>query len=303
MSSMTTSTSNLSGNRVVAFFPRRHDAFRAVQALREAGYKNEEIGFIAQGDIEHYESTAGATSSATRNDDRSFWQSVKDFFTGESHDDYDYETHYTDATGDLGWSADRADYYRSGIRTGGALVTVSGARTMEARRILEENGGDLRETGFDRSQNQTPAVASERSGASDEAEQRIQLRGERLRTFKERVQSGEVRLRKEVVTENQRVEVPVTREEIVIERTPASSDARVAGDIGSDSEIRVPLSEERVRVEKEPVVNEEIRVGKRQVQRAEHVSDQVRHEELRVDKDGDVAVDTEAARERKNPAA
>lgn len=139
--------------------------------------------------------------------------------------------------------------------------------------------------------------------SADIGEQRIQLRGERLRTFKERVQRGEVRLRKEVITENQSVQVPVTREEIVIERTPASGDARVSGDIGTDQEIRVPLSEERVRVEKQPVVNEEVRVGKRQVQRAEQVSDQVRHEELRVDKDGDVDVDTSAPRKRKDPAA
>lgn len=300
-------TGNLSGTRVVAFFSRRQDAYRAIQALRDAGYSNEEIGFIAQGDIEHYESMSTGTGSASRTEDRSFWQSVKDFFTGESHDDYgqdyDYNSHYSDATSDLGWTTDRADYYRSGIRAGGALVTVSGARSMEARSILESNGGDLRESGFDSSQYRASAVSSGRSGVEDVADQRIQLRGERLRTYKERVQRGEVRLRKEVITENQRIEVPVTREEIVIERTPASGDARVSGDIGAEKEIRVPLSEERVRVEKQPVVNEEVRVGKRQVQRAEQVSGDVRHEELRVDKDGDVDVDTSTPRKRKDPAA
>jgi uncharacterized protein (TIGR02271 family) len=304
-------TGNLSGNRTVAFFSRRQDAYRAVEALRDAGYNNDEIGLIAQGDIDRYESTTADADPATRNEDRSFWQSVKDFFTGESHDDYDYDTHYSDATGDLGWSTDRADYYRSGIRAGGALVTVSGARSSEARAILESNGGDLRESGFDNSQFQTSSTTTGQSaargvnaGASDEfADQRIQLRGERLRTFKERVQRGEVRLRKEVITENQQVEVPVTREEIVIERAPASGNVRVAGDIGSDQDIRVPLSEERVRVEKQPVVNEEVRVGKRQVQRSERVSGDVRHEELRVDKDGDVDVNTSAPRKRKDPAA
>lgn len=54
--------------------------------------------------------------------------------------------------------------------------------------------------------------------------------------------------------------------------------------VGSgDQEIRVPLSEERVRVEKKPVVNEEVRVGKRQVQQTKQVSDTARHEELRTD--------------------
>ena len=66
------------------------------------------------------------------------------------------------------------------------------------------------------------------------------------------------------MTENQNIQVPVTREELVIERGPGSG--QVTGEIGRDEEIRVPLSEERVRVEKQPVVNEEVRVGKRQVQ-------------------------------------
>ena len=125
-----------------------------------------------------------------------------------------------------------------------------------------------------------------------------------MRTYRERIQRGEVRLRKEVVTENQTVEVPVTREELVIERTTPSGDARAnAGEIGTDEEIRVPLSEERARVEKQPVVNEEVRVGKRAVQNTERVSQDVRHEELRVDKDGDVEVDTNPSRKGKKPAA
>ena len=135
---------------------------------------------------------------------------------------------------------------------------------------------------------------------------RCLLRGEVLRTYKERVQRGEVRLRKEIVTEKQNIEVPVTREELVIERVPASGEAQ-AGEIGTDTnqEIRVPLSEEHVRAEKQPVVNEEVRVGKRAVQNTEHVSDNVRHEELRVDKSGDVNVDSDVSKagKRKKPAA
>ena len=113
-----------------------------------------------------------------------------------------------------------------------------------------------------------------------------------------------MRLRKEVVTEKQNIEVPLTREELVIERVPASGEART-GEIGSDEEIRIPLSEERVRAEKQPVVTEEVRVGKRAVQNTEQVSDNLRHEELRVDKSGDVNVDSDALKtgKRKKPAA
>ena len=46
--------------------------------------------------------------------------------------------------------------------------------------------------------------------------------GEILRVHKERISRGEVRLRKEVVTEHQNIEVPRTREELVVERIPGS---------------------------------------------------------------------------------
>ena len=110
-------------------------------------------------------------------------------------------------------------------------------------------------------------------------------------------------MRKEVVTEKQTIEVPVTREELVVERMPVTGERRAQGEIGSEPEIRVPVSEERARVEKQPIVSEEVRVGKRKVQDTQRVSDDVRHEELRVEKEGDVEVDTRAGQKGKKPAA
>lgn len=279
--------------RVIAFFRNKNDAYSAINHLRDAGFTSSEIGLMAGSEYENT-GTTSSRSSIDR-DHESFWQKVKDFFTGDSHDeDYDYR----ETSSDMNWSDDRADYYYQGINAGGALVSVTGARAQEARTILQNAGGDLRETGFEEWE------GTSRAADDVEGDRRIQLRGEILRTYKDRVQRGEVRLRKDVVTETKHVEVPVTREELVIERTPAAGQSR-AGEIGTDEEIRVPLSEERVRTEKQPVVNEEVRVGKRAVQRTENVSDDVRHEELRVDKDGDVDVDTEATRtvKRKKPAA
>jgi uncharacterized protein (TIGR02271 family) len=58
-----------------------------------------------------------------------------------------------------------------------------------------------------------------------------------------------------------------------------------------------------VRVEKQPVVNEEVRVGKRQVQSNKEVSDNVRHEELRVEKEGNVDAPENKGTNRKNRVA
>jgi uncharacterized protein (TIGR02271 family) len=297
---------NTSGNRAVAFFKHKEDAYRAIGELRDQGFTSSDIGVIeASSDI------GGRSRSGYEdtNAKEGMWQKIKDFFTGESHDDSDsnYGYDYDESVSGMNWDRNRANYYYQGVNAGGALVSVSGVRAQEARSILQNAGGDLRESGFE--DYSTTSGAGRISGSGSNVgttsdERRIQLRGEILRTYKERVQRGEVRLRKEVISENQSVQVPVTREELVVERVPASGEAR-AGDIGRDQEIRIPLSEERVRAEKQPVVNEEVRVGKRSVQNTEHVSDNVRHEELRIEKEGDVDLNPDVTKpsKRKKPAA
>jgi len=307
-------------NRVVAFFQDRNDAYQALSDLKDAGFDVNAIGLAVGREDTSASATSSSTSetgyptSGTDRQDTSFWQKVKDFFSGES-DESEHHSDFHSATGGMGWSDDRSSYYQEGITAGGAVVTVTGDRIDDARRILQHNGGDLRESGFESNTSRTRNSTAQQGTTSREfgsgenredvnaGERRIQLRGEMLRTYKDRVQRGEVRLRKDVVTESKTVDVPVTHEELVIERK-ASGGQPASGEIGSDEEIRVPLSEERVRVEKQPIVNEEVRVGKRQVQGSKQVSDQVRREELRVDKEGDV--DSESAdtrRNRKNPAA
>jgi len=98
------------------------------------------------------------------------------------------------------------------------------------------------------------------------------------------VASGEARLRKRVVSEQQSIDVPVSHEELVIERHAVTSGA-VGGTIGADETISVLLSREEVRVGKQTFVTEEVEVGKRAVGGSERVSDTVRHEELVVDGD------------------
>ena len=289
---MNTSSQDLRGaaQRVIAFFPNRKDAYTAMQQLKAEGFSSDEIGFMSRNEGE------GDDTSSRSQHDASFWDKLKSFFSGETSSD-DENVNYRDSAQAFDWDENRADYYYRGMGTGGALVSVTGPRSQEARSILERAGGDLRESGFD-------AVQSTRgeAGVQNQEDYRFQLRGEVLRTFKERVQRGEVRVRKEVITENQTVDVPVTREELVVERVPASGQVTNTGQIGDQKEIRVPLSEERVRVNKDTVVNEEVRVGKRAVQNTERVSDNVRHEELRVDKDGEIE-DTASRPRNKKPAA
>jgi uncharacterized protein (TIGR02271 family) len=113
---------------------------------------------------------------------------------------------------------------------------------------------------------------------------------ERLNVGKERVQSGRARLRKRVVTDQQTVNVPIEREELVLEREPITDanrgDALSGPDLKED-EVDVTLYEERAVVNKETVPVERVRAGKEVHSETEAVSADVAREEIEIDTDGD----------------
>ena len=109
---------------------------------------------------------------------------------------------------------------------------------------------------------------------------------ERLRVGTERVQTGRARLRKYVVTENQTVTVPVTREEVRLEREPITDGDRGAS-LGaadlSEEDHEIVLTEERPVVQKETVPVERVRLEKESVTTQQQVTEDVRHEEIVTD--------------------
>lgn len=121
-------------------------------------------------------------------------------------------------------------------------------------------------------------------------ERTIPLREERLKVSKRPVEAGDVSIRKEVVTEDKTITVPVEREEVVIERHPASGRAAKGSISEGGEEIRVPIRKEEIDVDRETVVTEEVSVGKRKVHETEKAAGTVRKEELKVDKHGDVDI-------------
>jgi uncharacterized protein (TIGR02271 family) len=109
---------------------------------------------------------------------------------------------------------------------------------------------------------------------------------ERLRTGTERVDTGRARLRKYVVTDIEQVQVPVSHEEVRLEREPvteANRDAAHSGPAISESEHEVTLRAERPVVETEAVPVERVRLGKETVTDTETVSGEVRKEQIEVD--------------------
>ncbi len=204
----------------------------------------------------------------------------------------------------IGWGIpeEDAEYYEGEVKAGRFLVTCdAGTRVDEARSILRRLGGFDR-TGWEavRTDRELRGYTEDRSmaagSASAEGGRTVQLREERLQPRKEQVKAGEVEVRKEVHTEHKTVNVPVEREEVVIERRPVGGRA-AAGDIKAE-EIRIPVKEEKVSVGKEAVVKEEVSVGKRKVRDNKTVSGQVRSEELVVETEGDAKVRHESRTRR-----
>jgi uncharacterized protein (TIGR02271 family) len=109
---------------------------------------------------------------------------------------------------------------------------------------------------------------------------------EQLKVGTQSREAGRARLRKHVVTEQQTVNVPVTREEVRIEREPITEgnvgQATSGADI-SEEEHEVVLHEERPVVEKETVPVERVRLGTEKVTEQESVTETVRKEEIDTD--------------------
>jgi uncharacterized protein (TIGR02271 family) len=92
-----------------------------------------------------------------------------------------------------------------------------------------------------------------------------------------------VRVRKQVRTDRERLAVPKKRQEVRMKRVPVEEGATVSEpEIGED-EVRIPVIEEEIVIEKRPVVKEEIRLRKEVVEEEEVLEEDVRKEEVDID--------------------
>jgi uncharacterized protein (TIGR02271 family) len=168
---------------------------------------------------------------------------------------------------------------------GAAIVAVrAGARNEEARGLLGQRGARIvhgrhasEPTGTVEPASETIVHSSPFHPPSVTAPDHVQLFGEVLRVRKEKVSTGDVHVRKEAVTHMETVQVPVTREHLVVEHSDEN------GRADGEHAIRVPLSEERVHIDKDTVLREEYKVGKRETTQNESVTDTVRRERLLID--------------------
>ena len=181
----------------------------------------------------------------------------------------------------IGYDTDRSD---SGLPAGGLDTRdVDADRDVDVDRDVDAD----RTSGYDTS-----------GPTTDDAMTRSE---ERLKVGTETAETGRARLRKYVVTEEQSVTVPVSREEVRVEREPiteANRDQAMAGPDLSEEEHEVVLREERPVVAKETVPVERVSLEKETVTEDRQVTEQVRKEQVDTEGLGSDDSDIESERSR-----
>ncbi len=129
-----------------------------------------------------------------------------------------------------------------------------------------------------------PGLGYDTSGPN--TDQAMTRSEEHLRVGTEQVDAGRARLRKYVVTEQQSVQVPVSHEEVRVQREPITDanrgDALSGGQI-TEEEHEVVLTAERPVVTTEAVPVERVRLGTETVTEQQTVTGDVRKEQIEVD--------------------
>ena len=105
----------------------------------------------------------------------------------------------------------------------------------------------------------------------------LDLREEELDINKYRVETGDVTLHKDIVEEERSVDVPVSHDQVIIEQRTV--DHKPTDEpITADETVHIPVTAEKIDVEKHTVVTGEVSAHKRSVQETEQVHEVLRKE-------------------------
>ena len=121
------------------------------------------------------------------------------------------------------------------------------------------------------------------SVTSKRDEMRIPLMEEEIGIEKVSRETGHVRIHKTVKTEEKHFTVPVTREDVVIERVSASGDEEASELAFQEQTLDLPLHEEDVRVTKRAHVREQVVVHPVVQAMEKEASASLRHEEAEIE--------------------
>lgn len=255
-------------HKLIGLFDVQAHVLIQVGELKAAGFEEEELNLVAKHD-EQINLLIDHTAVHIDTQDRdNFKGKVIAFLAGDDIT--------KDAFNQMGLDAEETDYYFQQVENGKLLLYTNSEpiAALQAEASL-------------------PPEQTNISG--DTKEQSLALHEERLSVDKEKVHTGEVQVHKQTVKEDQEIQVPVEREEIVIDRHPISEEMTAVKEeqvltpaqaYEKGDAIYIPLTEERLDVGKKKVVREEIVIGKRKVKDVQVVNQTVRREVADIEETG-----------------
>ena len=282
---------------VVAVFANRTRANEAIASLQDSGFQGNQIRqYVGKGHV------SGPLTG------------IKNIFSAEQKTP---EAVVNDLL-DMGVAPEHTGFYRREYESGHPLITVTDSKHLQdATAILQRHGGygpqgererrsgayagseaasAQRETMGTADAGRRESVAEQRGSVgrvpetSYEQEQHMRLHAEHLQAQKQAAQLGEVVVRKELVTDQESIDVPLRHEEVVIQRRALAEEAGPAERLGEGQTIRIPVSGEQVNLTKHVVTTGELIIGKHEVEETRHFSDAVQHEEARLEHTGDIPI-------------
>ncbi|ENZ5626174.1 DUF2382 domain-containing protein [Enterococcus hirae] len=275
---------------VIGSYSTREEALSVIEQLRDEGYDRDDIIIYTTKDAAQNFGFSGLSGIDVEtnvdevegtHEERSLWERIKDTFTSNTYEEDSYTEKADDSVND-----DPLYSYKEDIAAGKIVITVKDYKAQNE--AVVEN---------DRTQNMPDPTDTLNTNNEN-----IQLKEEQLDVNTHDVTTGEVDIHKHVVNDTKTVEVPVKREEIVIERKPVNAEAsdNISDDSLEDETITIPLKEEQIDVNKHTVVREEVGIHKKEHEDMKQVTEEVSREELDIDTKGDVRVEDTDENTRKN---
>ncbi|QGQ45032.1 YsnF/AvaK domain-containing protein [Metabacillus sediminilitoris] len=280
---------------VLGVYHSKDEVIQAIEEVQNEGYSVNDLSILAntrdfpysiQNETGVSTEDLGEAENTRTYKEKGFFENLFSALEVNTTSDHNEISYYDHLVG-LGFDNAAARDYEKDLNSGKILLLVdSGTGTFTA----PSAGGITGTSVIDQTTLDTDTLGTNK-------ERSLKLREEQLDVTKERVQTGEVEVRKDVVEEQKTVHVPVTHEEVYVERRTVGdaaiddTAAATTKPIGDEETIRVPIVEEKVEVTKKPVVTEELVIGKRQATETEQVTENIKREEARVETDGDATVD------------
>ena len=228
-------------------------------------------------------STRGETlGKVARSDDQSFIIEKGTFFPKDYLLRYEY---ITDVRGDqLLYALEEARVSESDLKSA-ASAPVATAASVGAVPAAGTGIAERARAAVGRVAEEVRERRELKTDVEADGEIRMALRDDEITVEKVNRETGHVRIHKAVRTEERHITVPVTREEVVVERVPAdrSSSLSALEEPFEERDIDLTVHEEEIRVSTHPVVREEVRVRRVAHEEQRDASATLRHEEVRVE--------------------